>query len=602
MVNKDRDSDTSASAGQTAHGSQSKRPGLQHHVSHDSDSQISDQASQLYAPQRPKKHHLVGGGSRLHAARVPSSKGLHKNHHQLAPAAKLTHPSSSLTQQNRRHASPSPERTERPERPERPPMLPATHRRTTSDVRLARIDSPASFNLKKSASHTSIKRNRSHVDVGKRAKSGANIKRSSSTKDVNKLKGPKGQVHFDLGNDGQDEENEWVDASGSASPYLSRRGSVVGSGQSLAKPPASPEHTSKSPRRQHEATSEEEQCGRPSTPDRERLQHKEYLTSRLLQRTPSHGAPPKMSSETARVQPHTNSPDSNLSRDSSVTYGSTPKMGSAADELTSRFVSGPSSGVNADTGSYFSLTKASSARQGDLTKRPRSMVNLQKEPRQPAADENEVDDDSALAPRSRRSGYRAPPAEKSRTQQKLNLQRASSSMEPVQAGKGVSVISASPLVGSNAYDNRDPRISRLLERTGMEYLVVRRYQNPIARSITRLRQLPGADKTQHIPKQNGAYGTMHSKKPSSVAGLGSARHSFVDTNGTASRSRPDTPRRTQSIRTIRANGANTSFEAEDETAPEGLSGTSYADDDNEGITTLLRNLWEKNLDLSASQD
>lgn len=594
MVNKDRDSDTSASVGQTAHGSQSKRPGLQHHVSHDSDSQVSDQASQLYALQRPKKHHLVGGGSRLHA-RVPSSKGLHKNHHQLAPAAKLTHPSSSLTQQNRRPASPS------PERPERPPMLPATHRRTTSDVRLARLESPASSNLKKSASHTSIKRNRSHVDVGKRAKSGANIKRSSSTKDVNKLKGPKGQVHFDLGNDGPDEENEWVDASGSASPYLSRRGSVAGSGQSSAKPSASPEHTSKPPRRQHEAISEE-QRGRPSTPDRERLQHKEYLTSRLLQRTPSHGAPPKMSSETAQVQPHTNSPDSNLSRDSSVVYGSTPKMGSAADELTSRFVSGPSSGINADTGSYFSPTAALSARHGEPAKRPRSMVNLQKEPREAATDDNEGDDDSALAPRSRRSGYRAPPAEKSRTQQKLNLQRASSSMEPVQAGKGVSAISASPLVGSSAYDNRDPRISRLLERTGMEYLVVRRYQNPIARSITRLRQLPGANKMQHIPKQNGTYGSMHSKKPSSVAGLGSTRHSFIDTNGTASRSRPDTPRRAQSIRTIKTNGANSSFEAEDEVAHDGLSGTSYVDDDSEGITTLLRNIWEKNLDLSASQD
>ncbi|KAK6856288.1 hypothetical protein PG995_008439 [Apiospora arundinis] len=555
-MGKDRDSDTSASVGQTAHGSQSKRPGLQHHVSHDSDSQVSDHASQLYAHQRPKKHHVL----------LPDPT-------EPPPGVPL------------------------PERPQRPPMLPASHRRTTSDVRLARLESPASSNLKKSASHTSIKRNRSHVDVGKRAKSGATIKRSSSSKDVNKLKGPKGQVHFDLGNDGQDEENEWVDASGSASPYLSRRGSVVGSGQSSAKNPASPEHTSKSPRQQQESISEEER-GRPSTPDRERLQHKEYLTSRLLQRTPSHGAPPKMSSETALVQPQTNSPDSNLSRDSSVVYGGTPKMGSVADELTSRFVSAPSSGVNADTGSYFSPSNA----HGDLAQRPRSMVNLQKEPRETTADENEGGDDSALAPRSRRTGYRAPPAEKSRTQQKLNLQRASSSMEPVQAGKGVSAISASPLVGSSAYENRDPRIGRLLERTGMEYLVVRRYQNPIARSITRLRQLPGANKTQNIPKQNGTYGSMHSRKPSSVAGLGSARHSFVDTNGSVSRSRPDAPRRAQSIRTIKTNGANSSFEAEDEVAHEGLSGTSYADDDSEGITTLLRNLWEKNLDLSASQD
>ncbi|KAI1861673.1 hypothetical protein JX265_001293 [Neoarthrinium moseri] len=587
---RDRDSDTSGAGGQ------SKRPPLNHHVSHDSDSQVSDHTTA--SSHRPKHHkHVVGGGGRLHShSRVPSSKALHTKphpHHATASTAKLQH-------HHRRHHSPSPER---PERPDRPPMLSAAHRRTTSDVRLSRDSS--SSNLRKNSSHTSLKRNRSHVEVAKKSKSAANIKRSSSHKDVSKLKGSKTTVHFDLGHDGQDDE--WVDASASASPYLSRRGSVVSSGQGSAKP-ATSDNENEDDSNGDTVTSQSQSQTLPAaspdqdkaTPDRERVQHKEYLTSRLLQRTPSHGAPPKMTADTAQVHPRTGSPDSAISRASSTLYGSPKPVGSAgvgrsADELTSRFVSGPGSGVNTETGSFYSPT-----RKLERVKRPRSLANIRHEHRDSITDDPDDDndndeDDSALAPRTRKPAHKAPPAEKSRTQQKLNLQRASSTIEPVPAGGGVGAVGASPLLGGAGYDNRDPRIGKLIERTGMEYLVVRRYQNPIARSIARLQQLPGAEKTLHIPKQNGSNGSAHSKKPSESGAV--ARYALSSSMGDAHRSRPVTPRRHTSLH---INGANSSYEAEEERAR--ISDPSYMGGEGDTVAALLRNLWDKNMDLSASQD
>ncbi|KAJ2986114.1 hypothetical protein NUW58_g5183 [Xylaria curta] len=192
---------------------------------------------------------------------------------------------------------------------------------------------------------------------------------------------------------------------------------------------------------------------------------------------------------------------------------------------------------------------------------------------------------------------RAPPGSQSRTQQKLNLQRASSSMEPTQAGPGVGVVGASLLVGNTDYEHRDPRIGRLLERTGMEYLVVRRYQNPIARSLARLSHLPGAHKNQRIPKQNGTNGAMHGKHASDLDRAG--RLGLSQSLTQMAQSRPATPRRSTSIRTT---GARSSYNAEDERLHDRTSGSSCIDRNDEGLATLLRNLWDKSTDLSASQE
>ncbi|KAI8180747.1 hypothetical protein KHU50_002868 [Colletotrichum sp. SAR 10_65] len=585
---RDRDGDESSSA------SQSKRPALNHQ---ESDSTNSDNAVREHHHQhrsKPQKH-VVGAG-RLHA-RVPSSKALHKHHG--STASKLNH---------RRIASPSPERK---------PTFAATHRRVQSDAKLSRDSS--STNLSKNTSSTSLRRNKSHGEVNKKSKSSDKLKRTNSNPAVNKVKPQKSQVHFDLGNDGQDDE--WVDASTSASPYLSRRGSLA-SAQSSAKPDDGSANNSANNSAYNSRT--ETSAAQPSppassTPDRETVQHKEYLTSRLLQRTPSHGAPPKMTADTVSVsrRGQSQSPDS-ISRISTLADShniNTLPGTSSGDELISRFVGAGSSGA-AREGSFYNLQRRPDSRRSEdiPQQRPQSSASSGR----PSRRESGLSDDedgTALAPRSARRS--APPAEKSRTQQKLNLQRASSVIEPGQAvGGGVGAVGASPLVGIGGpgYDggaSRDPRVAKQLEKTGMEYLSVRRFQNPVARSLDRLAQANRQNKNQRIPRNGTA--SLNGKAASLRSGIVSGQHtraSSINESSAAAARRPMTPR-AQSIRT---NGAGSSFEADvddhqssrvlhEGAGTQGLSGSSLVGgEEDEGVTAILRNLWEKSLDLSASQD
>ena len=514
---------------------------------------------------------------------------------------------------------------------------PDPHRRTTSDLKLTAISNPAvnhSSNsnsasasnsnsrsqspsqhlpLRKNTSHSNLpsKPNRPRPDIGKRSKSAAVIKRSSSHKDVQKLKSQKNQVHFDLGDgdDGDGNEDEWVDASASASPYLSRRGSVVSGGQSPAKPP-SPKGTGSRPHSPSSIAgdrSPDDDDDNDDSPTRETVRHNNYITSRLLQRTPSHGAPPQMSTEAVQVHPPSGSPTSQVSRGPASLYG-TPKTStlgvSGPEELISRFVNGsdPSSGGHGDPDSYFIPSHAPLRRDNGDIRRPQSLGNLHQASRESTSEE----DERALAPRSKNPIHTAPPASQSRTQQKLNLQRASSTMEPAQAGPGVGPVGPSLLVGSSDYEHRDPRISRLLERTTMEYLVVRRYQNPIARSIARLSHLPGANnKMRNIPKQNGngTNGANTNGRNSLDIDGGGGRLGLSQsmTHLSQQRSRPTTPRRPTSIRTM--TGATSSFEVHEQDGPnDRLSESSLVDGNDDNLAALLRNLWDKSNDMSASQD
>ncbi|KXJ89748.1 hypothetical protein Micbo1qcDRAFT_165095, partial [Microdochium bolleyi] len=413
-------------------------------------------------------------------ARNPSSKGLHK--HTSASSTKLA------SKQHRRH-SPSPDRSATHHAAISAAALAAVaasvaptsstanaaaaasaHRRSTSDVKLSSRDS-SSANLRKNASHSSLvgKRNRSHVEIAKKSKSAANIKRSASHRDVNKVRGArgsKGSVHFALGdNDGdeddedgdEDQEDEWVDASGSASPYLSRRGSVASGVPSPSKPrddpsqstPSSRPHTPKEPshlqqqHRQDEEEQEEQKQKEPAQPgsssdsasDRETIQHKEYLTSRLLKRTPSYSAP-HTTKETATVQPR-GSPDSVRASLYGTPKNSTAIVGSdQTGEVTSRFVNGP--GVGAEPGSFYTPTRSPAQKRSVDLRRPQSASNRAEEHRDSISSTAAatvstptpgVEHDSALARGARRSAARGggAPADTSRTQQKLNLQRASSS-------------------------------------------------------------------------------------------------------------------------------------------------------------------------------
>lgn len=581
-----RDADSASSSGQ------SKRPPLNHQESdsHSDTSGLQHQQQHHRQHHRHQRHHPVG---RLHTARAPAAKTapkqpkLHRRH---------TSPPDSEAQQLRTSASISTAGASAG-------ASASSHRRAASDVKLSSRES-SSANLTKSPSHTKLKRNRSHVEVAKRSKSSDKLKRAASTTIVYQARAAsnRNQVHFDLGSDGQDDE--WVDASGSNSPYLSRKGSLNSSAHSslpqgasaASSRPVTPSERATS--HLHDEIDDQDDQDEPdepqqpemSSPERARAHHKEYLTSRLLQRTPSHGAPPQMTADLAQVAPRQFTPASPDDRDS------TTLMGSTQDELTSRFVEAAGSGLTSE-GSFYRPPRGDFSRYDETNRKPRSIASLPAGRDVPdiALTTDEVDD-SALAPKAPRRTA-APSAQASRTQQKLNLQRASSVIEPGQAVSGVGgVVGANSGmgVGGPGYDgggSRDPRVSKLLERTGLEYLVVRRYQNSVSRSLDRLSQLPGLEKSQRIPRINTA--AANGKRAADLTMRHTRNVSMPDAR------RSVTPRRANSIRT---NGAASSFDGEDETRlNERLSGSSLVGGSEEdGTAAVLRNLWEKSMELSAS--
>ena len=287
---------------------QSKKPAA-------ADIDFADQPQQ-HPPQQhhraKSQKHVVGGagGGRLHG-RIPSSKGLHK-HHVAAPAPKV----------NRRHGSLSPDRGAGAA------LASHHHRRATSELKLSHDLSGT--NLKKNTSQTNLKRNRSQAEVTKRTKSATNLHRSISNPAVNKLRSSgSSRVQFNLGDEDQDDEDEWVDASSSASPLLSRRGSAVSSAHTTNPAVDDDDSQAGSPTPHAElqrtlsngiqsgaqnGATNGTQYGVNSLP--RRPTHNQYLTSRILSRTPSHGAPPMMSAETVSARPASlrqqSPPDSSL--------------------------------------------------------------------------------------------------------------------------------------------------------------------------------------------------------------------------------------------------------------------------------------------------
>ncbi|KAL4724063.1 hypothetical protein ACLX1H_008671 [Fusarium chlamydosporum] len=599
-----RDADSASSTS-----GQSKRPPLNHQES-DSHSESSGVHSQ-HQHQQHRRHvrhhqrqHTVG---HLHHARGPGSKTAPKQ-------PKLS----------RRHTD-TPDLVEQQQLLQRNAAAQASnsHRRAASDAKLSSRDSssgnltksvsqtkltknsshtklvksPSHTKIVKSPSHSKLKRNRSHTEIGKRTRS-AELKRASSTTIVYQpqTSGGKSQVHFDLGN----EEDEWVDASGSNSPYLSRKGSLNSSNHSVhpddRSRPVTPSDNIAFKQAEQEHQEPEQQNS--TSPERETAHHKEYLTSRILKRTPSHGAPPQMSADLAQISPRHFAPAS------AEAHGSGTLAGSNTDELTSRFVEAVGSGLTSE-GSFYRPPRGDFRRFDDVPHKPRSVTSLkgEREERREAptsAPKDEVDD-SALAPKTARRAA-PPPAQASRTQQKLNLQRASSVIEPGQAVGGVGgVVGHTPLigVGGPGYDggnSRDPRVGKLLERTGMEYLVVRRHQNPIARSLERLNHLPGVEKSLRIPRPYSA--STNGKRSGDLT----MRQHTRNVSMPDPRSRPVTPKRGTSIRT---NGASSSYDGNDDDGrlTDRLSGSSLVEGDEEdGTTALLRNLWDKSMELSASTD
>ena len=492
------------------------------------------------ATTKPKQHkHTVERPGKLHT-RVPSYRG--KQHHN-APPAKL------VSRKSYHHFDES-----------QPAYTTSrhTHRRAHSDFKLV-ADAPSA----------NLKRNRSHQDVAKRDKLRAPLALTRSRSHAGSPADQSIPLELERSRGAGDEDgddDEWVDdsanASINASPYPRT-------------PHREPPPPQKHPRVAALSPVESGRTPSMSEADRDIAHHKEYLTSRLLRRAPSHNIPPQVSAAMAEApRSHRNSPDTTISQDS--TAPATPNVVSGGEEdegLTSRFLTRPGS-TFAREGSFFANgpAPAIAARSLDdsTLRRPRSMTDLASDEASHHRDASADNDNER-----RRNRRRAPPAEISRTQQKLNLQRASSVIEPQPLNPAPSMIgSAVTLVGMPAtgYDGmsaRDPRLPRLMEKTGMEYRVVRRYQNPLLRSISRLENVPGWDTQRGISR--GGHARNSSLPP--LPGSGT---------------RPATPMRAQSSRGISKNGL--------------VGGEALLSGDGDGgLAAALRNLWDKPLDLSASQ-
>ena len=635
---KDRDSDVSGT-------SQSKRPNLNRFDSGDQTQHHQHQLASHTHHRSKSQKHIVGGGGRVHP-RVPSSKALLKYHG-----------TNSTTKVNRRRSlSPDQDTTAAAA----DPPLASGHRRATSDLRLTN-ETSASSHIRKNSSQTSLGRNRSQVEIGKKTKSSTNLKRSLSNPAVQKLRSSNShsKVHFNLGGDGEDEpdldedgqEDEWVDASASASPLLSRRGSTA-TGVELADDAAASGA--------HNLASTGDVASPAHSLSRNSLaSHSQILTSRILKRTPSHGAPPMMSPENISVAPRFSRQDSpDFVHDTSMLSG-TSRLGShvrpgssGRQELTSRFVgdNNPESGPGGRPLDSFSTAVL----QGGISRaavngkpatngprRPRSAGNLARTnghqyyaangaqsaapaaaaAAEPLTDEEDVENGALAA--GRHSGSYVVPADTSRTQQKLDLQRASSTLESAHSHPEIAMRSndaMDALMGFSTFDHRDSRWSKLLTKTGSGYLVVRRYQNPIARSISRLAQLPGWDKQKPIPRSGTGSSTRpstsHSKKGSDLGGGRSGlglpmRDPGVSTGigGQSTAIRRSAPPRIAfaSSSQLTSHSISSSLDTDDEVSRiherQALSGTSLVNGEDDASTlALLRNMWDKNMDLSASQD
>lgn len=586
--------------------SHSQRPALGATRSTDSNRSNTDSPSST-PPQHHKskgasKHAHVVGGSRLHS-RVPSTKGLHKSHSKVhANDYTLSHP----------------------------------------DLRKLGKHAASSTNLK-NVSHSNLKRNRSSADVP--------ITRSRSDSGHTGNKKATG-VHFEIGDsnteDADADADGWEEASSTASPTLSR------SGQSSARPGASANNsrshsapqsptarTQVSPSKTRDTNADTTATNGDRDSDRERqtarhVADAKAITERLLQRTPSLNTT-KMSLATATptsTRPNTataSSEASQVAAHNGVTSGPTYNGSAGSSEaLVSRFVTG--SGTPGDS-SYLSSSKSRHAptpssasndpKPDEAPKRAKSMGHLNRL-NTGAHSSDEEDNASALTPRSRKpshgggpiSGYIPP--QQSRTQQKLWLQRASSNIEPQQlppgqpglglGGLGLGLhggLSATGLVGAlggGSYDGRDLRVKLQLERTGMEYLVVRRYQDPVAKALRRLRVLEVFDGNKKAPSgaapvKGGSIGRAAARRsmgpiPSSKSATGVP----VGSEGGST-----TPVRLSYDGGSRSTAAGTSGSHENGSAIAIGSGARPTPQDDE-TNAMLRRIWEKSYELSGSTD
>lgn len=561
-----------------------------------------------------ERKHVVGGGK---FGRVSSNKALHKLQRQSS-----TH-NNNNNNSNHNHTTSNDNLKEFEAPWDRP-----NH-------------SSTNLNRQKNHSQTALKRNRSSADVQnstgptRRPKSSdgpqGNKKRPNSVHFELGI-GTPGKIEVE-----DDNEEGWEEASSNASPALSRSANTSAK-QSAANSAVSSRHHSphSSPRSKRPSAGDSVRDSAKGSSvghfdgngslktntAANRNSHStadaKVITDKLLQRTPSHlVSETKMSMATAKPTPKmAHTPSSSMDRATGMVKSIGASTASGNQELISRFVGDagtpgenspkfppPDHGRESRTGGVNAggLEKNANGGNGEMS-RAKSMGNLTKH------NVDEEEEESALLPRSRKSstsGVSGPPnAYNSRTQQKLWLQRASSNIEPQREGLGALALLNGGLGmgnhgggssmgfgpgmglgmggGMGGYlmggDGKgDPRIKLQLERTGLEYLVVRRHQDPVGRGVKRLEKMGMLGHGgKNIPGHGNGYG--HSKS-ASASRAGSLR----ERNGNARK------------------GVRQSFDGEDKGSDTDRDGGGSSLDE-ENVATLLRGLWEKSFEGSGSAD
>ncbi|KAF1981989.1 hypothetical protein K402DRAFT_408010 [Aulographum hederae CBS 113979] len=422
---------------------------------------------------------------------------------------------------------------------------PAFVKRNASAMVVPKVTSTTA--LRKNHSSGQLARNPSHKNIVKTSKQEPPaMKRQRSNPKKSEGSPPhkpqQSHVRFDVGEDEGREEEDWTEASHSQSQSPAttrtntRQNSVAenldkhgqgthfdGTSESRQRPP--PGSTPSTSNHNHK---EEEQHNRESayringssSYQSSRPPDADIITSRLLQRNP-HTSQPKVSAVSATATPDARNPRS-LANSQGSTLGDTPGR-----DVVSRFINGDSASGTPQDGSFLPQGDESKQRDGDgdPMKRNQSLPNFANKAASNFFHSRTMSQRSSGGNPSS-SVFAGGPANTSRTQQKMDLQRASSNIEPqklipaiLPRTGGPQILNAEINYASSSIEGGriDPRLQRQFDQAALEYKVVRRFRNPVADSISRIHAVPGTPTHKQAP-------TPRSARSSQINGSGSDRY------------------------------------------------------------------------------
>jgi hypothetical protein len=325
-------------------------------------------------------------------------------------------------------------------------------------------------------------------------------------------------VHFDMGSEDEDEGDGdgWTEESASQSPTTTRSNtrsnSVVLDAQhklaerNMESNRGEPSQAAASRQQAVSTTQTLSERTRTAASSNGQTSHHsrppdaDMITSRLLQRSASHTAPPQTTPVAATVAP---AADRHIPLSHSA--GST-LVDMPGKDLVSRFIDGDGSAGTPHNGNYMPSRKSSL----DPCRRNKSMPNV-------------PDADTPNRTPSRSGATTPTNLPPSRTQQKLMLQRASSNIEPqklipvtLPRTGGPTFLQSGMHYNTGGEGRLDPRLQQQFNHVAVEYKVVRRYRNPLVDSIQRIHGLTRKTRT------SSANGSLHGS--AKMSSNGSAEH------------------------------------------------------------------------------